>query len=135
MSVSAIGYTPSAKKSLDENVQLTQQDFLKIMVENLKQQDPFKPQEGTDYYKDIMTMSTYQSTLAMEKNTEKLVNVQSKDIIGKTVSFYSPADDGAVRTGVVDKMNFDKDGSYCTVGSQTFDVGYIFAVEQTPVTP
>jgi flagellar hook assembly protein FlgD len=139
MSVSAVGYLPSTNPNTDAKLQLSQQDFLKILVENLKQQDPFKPQDGANYYKDIMTLSTYQSTLALERNTDKLVNAQGLDLVGQTVEFYDPQNNGAPNTGVVSQVNFDQDGAYVTIGSQTIDLGYVYAVKPAaptaPVVP
>lgn len=85
--------TPSAFKASSDM-------FLKLMVENLKHQDPMKPQDSDAYVQQIAQMSTVEQLTDLtnsQKRTETLA------LLGRQVSFRDAT--GAMTSGKVEAIN------------------------------
>jgi flagellar basal-body rod modification protein FlgD len=92
--------------------------FLKILVEQLRHQDPSQPGDSQQY---IQQMTQY-SMLEQLTNISEAVQTQHSDgaantamgLVGRTVTW---TDDKKVEhSGVVDKVDFDESGATLTVG-------------------
>ncbi|MFZ5806702.1 MAG: flagellar hook capping FlgD N-terminal domain-containing protein [Verrucomicrobiota bacterium] len=83
---------------------MTQTDFLKVMVAQMANQNPLKPNDANEYYKNLMEMSNYQSTLAMDQNLTNVYTMQqqllAQSLVGETVEVTN--DEGVTTTGVVE---------------------------------
>lgn len=97
--------------------------FLKILVEQLKHQDPSQPGDSQQY----ITQMTAFSTLEQITNLGQTAQAQQADaaagtavsLIGRTVSWRDA--DGNDQSGVVDHVTFDAKGPTLTVGGQDVD--------------
>lgn len=83
--------------------------FLKLMVEQLKQQDPMNPTDGNQWL----------SQMAQFNSVEQLTNIvagnaqnQAVGLLGKTVSYQ---DNGALAQGIVEKVSMTTSGATLTV--------------------
>ncbi|MBP2650216.1 MAG: flgD [Firmicutes bacterium] len=84
---------PSRTKKSDG---MGKDDFLKLLVTQLRYQDPLKPMDDTQF---VSQMAQFSSLEQMHNlNTTTLLN-QATNLIGKTVNW--PADDGSLLSGVV----------------------------------
>ncbi len=85
-STSAFGLT-GAEKALNRD------DFLKLLVEQLKNQDPLKPQDNTEFVAQLAQFSSLEATLGINDRLDMLTlqsrgqsNTESLSMVGKTVT-------------------------------------------------
>jgi flagellar basal-body rod modification protein FlgD len=108
--------TTGTDKSQDKTG-LDKDAFLKLLVEQLRNQDPSQPGDSQQY---IQQMTQY-SMLEQLTNISEAVQVQQASgsantamtLVGHTISWK---DDGGDHSGVVSKVSFGKDGATLTVG-------------------
>lgn len=74
--LSQYAITGTAKKKSD---QLGQADFLKLMTEQLKNQDPLKPLEGTQFLGQLAQFSTVQGINGMQSALGAVASVMESD--------------------------------------------------------
>src|SRR3990172_8976215 len=83
--------------------QLGQQDFLKIMIEQLKGQNPLEPQDNNQFFEQMIQFQSLDAMTAMQKAINHLSQVSglasATALIGKTItaSITQPPD---ARTGM-----------------------------------
>ncbi len=102
----------AASSSVDKN------GFLKMLTEQMKNQDPTSGQDPNQYFQTISQMTTVEqltnlataSTAALSRQKD----ANATQLIGKTVTY--PGADGAAVTGVVDSVQISaKTGPSLTV--------------------
>jgi flagellar basal-body rod modification protein FlgD len=110
------GASPTAKK--DPSI-LGKDDFLKLMMAQMKNQDPTSPQDPSQYTSQLATFSTLEqitnlaSTAAASASND--YDQEAVALIGKSVSYVD--DSGATRTGPVSSVTFTSSGPTLTVGT------------------
>jgi flagellar basal-body rod modification protein FlgD len=121
-----------------ESKSLDQQDFLKIMIEQMRQQNPLEPQDNSEFFSQIAqfdtldTMREIASSLKMLTAVSELANASA--LVGRTVTAYIelgpdpvtgfPREPEAV-TGVVDRITFDTSGPVVHVGERAIPLGAV----------
>ena len=113
-------YTGDRKKTGSE-FGMDKDAFLRILVEQLRHQDPAQPGDSTEY---VMQMTQY-SILEQLTNISETVQVQHADsvgntainLVGRTVTYVDA--DGGEHTGTVTNVAFDGIGPKLTVGDAT----------------
>ncbi|MDX4050600.1 flagellar hook capping FlgD N-terminal domain-containing protein [Aliarcobacter skirrowii] len=93
------------------NDQLTTNDFLKLMIEELKLQDPTKPMDSAKMLSTQMQMSTLNANMEMIKSLQAIQTAFNQNslstatgIIGKNIENGSVNEDGALRAFTVDSI-------------------------------
>ncbi len=97
------------------NDKLTNEDFLKLMLEQMKQQDPTKPQDTQNMLNQQMQMSSIETNLQMTESMKSLQNsfqqtalASATNVIGKIVETDEMGDDGvrkAYQVGAAETIN------------------------------
>ncbi|MDX8408937.1 MAG: flagellar hook capping FlgD N-terminal domain-containing protein [Mariprofundales bacterium] len=107
----------NAAKADSRNSDLGQKDiFLKLLVAQMKFQDPLKPQDPTKMSSQLAQFNTLEAQLNSNKLLQQLVDNKGG---GNNNTTASPASYlGKTATVTIDKLDY-------TGGSQTFDVGVI----------
>lgn len=94
-------------------------EFLKILVGQLKSQNPMSPSSSEDFIGQMAQFSTVEQVGNMAKaNAEMLKTLRSDQafgMIGKTVTY--PSADGPTE-GVVEKVTMESEGPRLTVGGK-----------------
>jgi flagellar basal-body rod modification protein FlgD len=102
-SASAAPSTTSSSSARIPTKTLDQTDFIKVLIANLGQQDPFKAADSTKFFDDFMNMANFDAMQGMSKNVQKVYDQQqyllSQSILGKMVEVKSDAGDSD--TGIV----------------------------------
>jgi flagellar basal-body rod modification protein FlgD len=102
--------TSSTKKG---NQALGKDDFLKLMVAQMKNQDPMNPSDDKDNIAQMAQFSSLEQITNLASATQDLANkmslTQNIGLLGHTVT-YAGADGTAV-SGTVDGMNLDQNGA------------------------
>ncbi len=120
VSAAATGYTPTAsgtESSADvKSTTLNYESFLKLFVEQLKNQDPTEPMDATEQMAQLATFSQVEQTVKTNTNLESLLqrtSLQEADsVIGRTVT----SEDGEI-SGVVKEVTLYTDGIVATLES------------------
>ena len=115
MAVSGVNnsYTPTVSgqdSASDANkASLNYESFLKLLVAQMKNQDPTQPMDATQQIAQLATFSQVEQTIKTNKNLESLLQrtslSEANAVIGKTVT----SADGKT-TGVVKEVKLYSDG-------------------------
>ena len=100
--------------------------FLRILVEQLRHQDPSQPGDSQQY---IQQMTQF-SMLEQMTNMSEAVQVQHADaaansainLVGRTVTYLvegEDAEDPVEKTGIVEGVDFGPDGPTLTIGGES----------------
>lgn len=114
------GYTPnvSANDSAADSSKATlnYESFLKLLVAQLKNQDPTEPMDPTQQMAQLATFSQVEQTIKTNKNLESLLQrtslQEANSVIGRTVT----SEDGKI-SGVVKEVTLYTDGIVATLES------------------
>src|ERR687890_2637619 len=101
--------TSSTKKA---DQVLGKDDFLKLMVAQMKNQDPMNPADDKDNIAQMAQFSSLEQITNLATATQDLANrlslTQNVGLLGHTVTYTGT--DGATATGTVDGLDLGKDG-------------------------
>jgi flagellar basal-body rod modification protein FlgD len=119
---------------------LGKQDFLKLLMAQLSNQDPLKPMDDTQMIAQMAQFSALEEMQALSKTIQQTSNmstiVQAGALIGKYVQAAQA--DGSIVSGVVNNVNLEStDGVVSptvTVDGQIVDYSSIRTVSSSPVT-
>ena len=111
---------------------LGKDDFLKLLVGQLKNQDPLNPTSDTDFIGQMAQFSQLEQTTNMAAANEKLIGEQrgarAVSLIGRTVTY--PDATGAPITGVVERVEWvDGKPSLTVGGASGIDPDSVTAVQ------
>lgn len=109
MAIESIGAVPqSTSAQLLQNAGLGQDDFLRILLTELKFQDPLKAQDNKDFIAQLAQFSSLEINRQANDKADTLLTFQSATqaigLIGKTVQVR--AADGSQPTGTVTTVTF-----------------------------
>jgi flagellar basal-body rod modification protein FlgD len=108
---------------------LGKDDFLKLLVGQLKNQDPMNPTSDTDFIGQMAQFSQLEQTTNMATANSELADQQTGaravSLLGRNVTY--PNASGISTTGVVEKVEW-------TGGKPTLTVGGIAAIDPSSVT-
>ncbi len=88
-------YLSSQNKPREANNTLGKDEFLKILMTQLQNQDPLNPMEDKEFISQMATFSSLEQMMQMSKSIDSLVTnqsvspvIQNSHLIGKEVAFY-----------------------------------------------
>lgn len=133
--ITSIGQSRSANKTENGTTiiqagQETDKDlFLKMLVAQMQNQDPFNPQDPTQYVTQLAQFTMLDQTMSLNENMENLILMNNgllvnsamsgaTSLIGKNIEAYGPVEDGVTYednnipkiTGTVEGVHI-KDGT------------------------
>lgn len=98
-----------------------QNDFLMLMMDQLKNQDPLNPSDPTQYLSELAQFSSLQQQNSIATSTSSAATQSATSsalsLLGRTISFADSR--GVTQTGVVSKVDFGSSGPTLTVGSNS----------------
>src|SRR4051794_22528118 len=102
----------AGKAKADKNV-LGKDDFLKLMVAQMKNQDPMNPADDKDNIAQMAQFSSLEQITNLATATQDLANrmsmTQNVGLLGHNVSYLGS--DGTLLSGQVDGLDISADGS------------------------
>lgn len=120
--------TQNTKSQLDS---LGQDDFMTLLLAQLKNQDPLKPMEDKDFIAQLAQLNSVTQLTEMNKNIKELMTAQSlaqgSALIGQTISGVS--DDGSVVTGLVSGLKMTGGKVMVEVSGQSVALDMIKSVQ------
>lgn len=109
--------------------ELNQDMFLKLMLEQLKYQDPMNPMDNQEF---LAQQAQFTQLNELQKlNTAIGTNntvMQSLSLIGKEVTLMDPDDPKKTITGVVEEAVFDANGSAIKVNGKDYPIGLVLGI-------
>jgi flagellar basal-body rod modification protein FlgD len=129
---SATGTTPTSSTTASTGTILGKDDFLKLLVGQLKNQDPLNPTSDTDFIGQMAQFSQLEQTTNMAAANEQLIAQQrgarAVSLIGRTVTY--PDATGAPITAVVERVEWvDGHPSLTVGGASGIDPDSVTAVQ------
>ena len=121
--------TSSSKEKT--NNKLDKEDFLNLLVAQMKYQDPLEPQSNTEYVSQLATFTQVEATENMANTAE---NVQASNLVGKTV-IMRPTNSVTGETsdvmGVVDYMMKEGSNVYLSINGALYNLDDLYTVADT----
>ncbi|MFX4261950.1 flagellar hook capping FlgD N-terminal domain-containing protein [Pelotomaculum propionicicum] len=118
------GQARAVTKSLDKEA------FLRLLVEQLKNQDPMNPQDTSQFIAQLATFSSLEQLTNLNEGVQQLRHcqdmMQASTLIGKQVEIES--EDGMV-TGTVEKVVVGSDNVKVFVDGNSYDIDSITLIE------
>ena len=124
--------TTSATSSVDRPDQMGNDTFLKLLVAQMKYQDPDNPASASDFMNQTATFTQVQSLQQIAKQNTEMVTLQralqAGALAGHTVSYTDT--DGTTKTGTVTSVRIDNTNntSSAVINGNPVDVGRITEV-------
>ena len=98
---------------------LGENDFLMLMMDQLKNQDPLNPSDPTQYLSELAGFSSLEQETQIASSTSSAATQQASasalSLLGHTVSYQDSS--GIAQTGTVSKVDFTSSGPLLTIGS------------------
>ena len=133
--------TAAAAKVSAKTTAMSKDDFLKMLIAQLKNQDPTSPQEGTAFatqmaqFASVEQLTNVNTALQTQnQNNLNLMNAQTISLIGREVTAQMAAakdgTPGAVITGQVTAVNFKNQAASLTVNGQEIPFSALQSVQK-----
>lgn len=118
--------TSSSKEKVNND--LDKNDFLQLLVAQMKYQDPLEPQSNTEYVSQLATFTQVEATENMANTAESL---QADALIGKTV-IMRPTNSVTGETsdvmGTVDYVMKEGSNIYLSIGGALYNLDDLYTV-------
>ena len=135
MAVTGVNYSVAASSSNKTSSTKTSQDlgkddFLNLLVTQLKYQDPLSPMEDKEF---ISQMAQFTSLEQMKNMNNSVQITQATSFIGKQVTWADSQ--GNEMAGVVKSVKIVNGEARVLVGDQTLELKQILTVSEVAATP
>jgi flagellar basal-body rod modification protein FlgD len=137
-STSVTGSTSTVSSSTDIT-EVTKDDFFKLLIAQLRYQDPLNPQDGSEYtaqlaqFTSLEKLSNIYDLLETQGTGYKyLTSLQSVSLVGKEVEasiIDEETSESTTITGTVSSVQFKDDAVYLTVGDQEISFADVISVK------
>jgi len=121
-------------KATGQMESLGQDAFLTLLLAQLKNQDPLKPMDDTEFIAQLAQFNSLNQLTEMNKNMEELktaqMMTQGSGLIGKTITGLSG---GKSITGVVSGVKLTQGNVYLDVDDHQVALDTVHTIEETPV--
>lgn len=108
----------------------TQDQFLQLLVAQLRNQDPLSPTDSTQFVSQLATFSQLQETQKLTASFDQMLKLQQltqgSSLLGKTVE-YTPAG-GTPASGTVSAVTVSDGAILLAVGSATVALDHVTQV-------
>ena len=115
MAIDSIG-APSLATNTPQNSVIGQDDFLKILLTQLRFQDPLKPVDNEQFVAQLAQFSSLELTRQQSDRIDALLTIQSASqglsLMSKTVEVST---DGGSQVGTVTAIRFDQGNPLLTI--------------------
>ena len=115
---------------------LTQDDFLTLVVAQMTTQDPLNPRQDTEFIAQMAQFSLLEQTKSMQSEVARLrtdqLFLQANAMLGRVVELEDG--EGAPIRGMVDAIHVVEGTPKIVVGGEAYDLANIVNVEPAPPT-
>jgi flagellar basal-body rod modification protein FlgD len=125
------GFTPGATTVESVTGQLARQDFLQLLVTQLRNQDPLSPMNDREFIAQMAQLSTLEATTGLASKVGDLIlgqeQTQALQLAGREVEFVGS--DGETHTGRVEAVRFEGGVPVLQIGEEEVGLGWVKAVK------
>jgi flagellar basal-body rod modification protein FlgD len=126
----------STAKSGQENT-LGKDEFLKILVAQIRHQDPMKPLEDKEFIAQMAQFTSVEQLVNMSSELKQLKNSLgfTATLIGKSIEWETASTDGStgiIKNGIVDSISIKNGESFAVVNGEEVLMGRILTVTNQP---
>ena len=122
--------TREAPQSPDANSELGQDAFLKLLVAQLKYQDPLNPADGAEFLAQTAQFTMVEKLADLEAQGQSTVTsqqqMQAAQLVGRQVTYVDAT--GNLVEGVVESAEYTPDGQSLTIHGQAVELDNITKV-------
>ncbi len=126
-----------AGTQLAQTNQMGQDTFLKLLVTQLRNQDPLKPMEDKEFIAQMAQFSSLEQMQNMNKNLQAFTQgfldsesgYRAVSLIGRTITAIDPGDADKSVQGKVEYVRFDGGIALLRVGDKDIPVANVMKVE------
>jgi flagellar basal-body rod modification protein FlgD len=122
--------TREAPQSTDANSELGQDAFLKLLVAQLKYQDPLNPADGAEFLAQTAQFTMVEKLADLEVQGQSTVTsqqqMQAAQLVGRQVTYVDST--GNLVEGVVESAEYTPDGQSLTIGGQAVELDNVTKV-------
>jgi len=124
MLVSSVETTTNGVIAPENRKELSTEDFLRLLMMELQNQDPLEPMDNAEMLNQMAQMSNLEATESMTSNMAEIVSnqrlMEARQLLGKEVTFL--AEDGVtIVTGIVEAVEMEDDSPRLVVDGQLVD--------------
>jgi flagellar basal-body rod modification protein FlgD len=110
--------------------ELDKDAFLRLLVEQLKNQDPMNPQDSSEFIAQLATFSSLEQMTNMNEGMEQLNHcqemIQASNLIGKQVEIET---EDVTVSGIVERVVIGSDNVKVFVDGNNYDIDSVIQVE------
>jgi len=128
--ISSISAADPAQTAAAANQNLTQANFLQLLVTQMSSQDPLNPQSDTAFAAQLAQFSALQQSQEMEQNMSVL---QANSMLGESVT-VAPKDGSPSVSGLVSAVQIQSGTPVITINGQSYNLNQITSITP-PVSP
>jgi flagellar basal-body rod modification protein FlgD len=125
---------PKPAKTADPSGSLGSDAFLKLLVAQLKYQDPLNPADGAEFLAQTAQFTMVEKLTTMVKQGEDMAlsqqETQAAQLVGKQVTYVSAT--GAKLEGMVESTSFASDGQTLVIDGQSVKLSAVTGVNGGP---
>lgn len=120
---------PLAEGSTRTPVQtLGQDDFLKLLVAQMSQQDPMNPVKDTEFIAQMAQFSALEQSKAMMQD---MASLRANTLLGSTVTVTNDDYDSGLDTGVVSSVLMEKGVPKLLVNGRRYELSDVIRIDPT----
>jgi flagellar basal-body rod modification protein FlgD len=120
------GTQPATPSSTGSN-SLGQDAFLKLLVAQLKYQDPMKPQDSSQFMAQTAQFTSLSKLTNIDATNTAMLGaqgfLQAAALVGRSVTYTTA--DGTEATGIVDSASFGPDGPTLRIGDKDVPIAEV----------
>ncbi len=130
--VSQAGATQGSSAETVIPAQLDRDAFLKLLITQLRNQDPLSPMEDKEFIAQLAQFSSLEQMQAVNRNLDVFIRgqvaFQAVGLIGRTVEAADP-ETGEMVTGAVESVQFQSEQPLLKVNGRDIPLGYVVSIE------
>lgn len=117
-----------------ESQDMGKDDFLKLLVTQLQNQDPLNPSNNEDLILQLSQFSTLEQTQNLNENFTEFLGTShlgtASSMIGKQITYYDEENGYEQTSGVVSQVNLNDDGLTMIVNGREILMSQVISIGQ-----
>jgi flagellar basal-body rod modification protein FlgD len=110
---------------------LGQEDFLKLLVTQMSQQDPMNPQKDTEFIAQMAQFSSLEQSKTMMQD---MASLRASALLGTTVTVQDELSPTGMNTGIVDSVVMNNGTPQLQINGNYFDLSTVLTIAPTSPT-